>query len=204
MRDVVVESEGPVYQGFFRVTQATLRVEHAGVLSPPMTRESFDRGNSAAALLYKPASKTVILVRQFRYPAYRARAVSADLSLCLHGDGWPIEIAAGSMEPGDTPEGRMAEEIMEETGYRPLRMRHIHTILPSPGGTSELVFVFFAEIPEDPEEGGGGLLGEGEFIEVLEMPLEHAIRRMHQSEIQAAPAVIALQWAELQLAKGKL
>ena len=37
------------------------------------TRETYDRGNGATLLPYNLAQRTVVLVRQFRYPAYRQR-----------------------------------------------------------------------------------------------------------------------------------
>ena len=36
-------------------------------------RETYDRGNGATLLPYNLAQRTVVLVRQFRYPAYRQR-----------------------------------------------------------------------------------------------------------------------------------
>src|SRR5260370_14182330 len=35
-----------------------------------LSRETYDRGNGAAILLYDPARGTVLLIRQFRYPAF--------------------------------------------------------------------------------------------------------------------------------------
>src|ERR1700753_3745810 len=35
-----------------------------------LARETYDRGNGATILLYDPARRTVLLTRQFRYPAY--------------------------------------------------------------------------------------------------------------------------------------
>ena len=69
-------------------------------------RETYDRGNAATLLPYNLARRTVVLVRQFRYPAY------------VNGyDGLLIEAVAGVLD-NKTPEQRIRAEAEEETGYR--------------------------------------------------------------------------------------
>src|SRR3978361_1567248 len=69
-------------------------------------RETYDRGNGATLLPYNVARRTVVLVRQFRYPAY------------VNGhDGLLIEAAAGLLD-NESPETRIRAEAEEETGYR--------------------------------------------------------------------------------------
>ena len=69
-------------------------------------RETYDRGNGAALLPYNLAQRTVVLVRQFRYPAF--------VNGC---DDLLIEAAAGLLD-NETPELRIRAEAEEETGYR--------------------------------------------------------------------------------------
>src|ERR1700723_3955618 len=58
-------------------------------------RETYDRGNGAALLPYNLARRSVVLVRQFRYPAY------------VNGyDDLLIEAAAGQLDNA-APEGRI-------------------------------------------------------------------------------------------------
>src|SRR6202041_1887638 len=69
-------------------------------------RETYDRGNGAALLPYNLAQRRVVLVRQFRYPAY------------VNGyDDLLIEAAAGQLDNA-APEVRIRAEAEEETGYR--------------------------------------------------------------------------------------
>src|SRR5450759_1024207 len=69
-------------------------------------RETYDRGNGATLLPYNRAQRTVVLVRQFRYPAY------------VNGyDDLLIEAAAGLLYD-EAPEARIRAEVEEETGYR--------------------------------------------------------------------------------------
>src|SRR5271166_1665222 len=58
-------------------------------------RETYDRGNAAALLPYNPAQRTVVLIRQFRYPAY----VSGY-------DDLLVEVAAGLLDD-EAPEIRI-------------------------------------------------------------------------------------------------
>src|SRR6202165_2310221 len=70
------------------------------------TREIYDRGNGAALLPYNLANRTVVLVRQFRFPAY------------VNGyDDLLIEAAAGMLDNA-SPEQRIRGEAEEETGYQ--------------------------------------------------------------------------------------
>src|ERR1700684_739013 len=73
-------------------------------------RETYDRGNGATLLPYNLAQRTVVLVRQFRYPAF--------VNGC---DDLLIEAAAGLLD-NETPELRIRAEVEEETGY-PLRKK---------------------------------------------------------------------------------
>jgi nudix-type nucleoside diphosphatase (YffH/AdpP family) len=69
-------------------------------------RETYDRGNGATLLPYNLAQRMVVLVRQFRYPAY--------VNGC---DDLLIEAAAGLLD-NESPEMRIRAEVEEETGYR--------------------------------------------------------------------------------------
>src|SRR6266702_5315022 len=84
------------------------------------TREIYDRGNGAALLPYNLANRTVVLVRQFRFPAY------------VNGyDDLLIEAAAGLLDNA-SPEQRIRAEAEEETGYRPREVRQVFEAFMSP------------------------------------------------------------------------
>ncbi len=48
------------------------------------TRETYDRGNGATILLYNRVGRTVVLVRQFRLPAF----VNGHADLLIENTGW--------------------------------------------------------------------------------------------------------------------
>src|SRR5215467_5247972 len=78
-----------------------------------LTRETYDRGNGATLLLYNLEKRSVVLTRQFRYPAF------------VNGhSGMLIEAAAGLLDEA-SPEERIRAEVEEETGYRVERVRKV-------------------------------------------------------------------------------
>src|ERR1700724_2845730 len=95
-------------------------------------REILDRGNGAALLPYHLAQRTVILVRQFRYPAY------------VNGyDDLLIEAVAGLLDD-ESPEIRIRAEMEEETGYRLGDNKKIFEAFMSPGAITEKLHFFVA------------------------------------------------------------
>ena len=77
-------------------------------------RETYDRGDGATILLYEPRGRTVLLNRQFRYPAY----------VNEHPDGMFIEAAAGLLDEDD-PETAIRREAEEETGHAVGEVEHV-------------------------------------------------------------------------------
>jgi nudix-type nucleoside diphosphatase (YffH/AdpP family) len=151
-------------------------------------RESYDRGNGATLLPYNLAARTVVLVRQFRYPAY------------VNGyDDLLIESAAGMLD-NETPEIRIRAEVEEETGYRLGEVRKIFEAFMSPGAVTEKLHFFVAEYESDMRIGsGGGLASEGEDIEVLELPIDQALAMIGDGRIVDAKTIMLLQYAALNI-----
>src|ERR1700722_3221006 len=95
-------------------------------------RETYDRGNGAALLPYNLAQRTVVLVRQFRYPAF--------VNGC---EDLLIEAVAGLLD-NETPELRIRAEAEEETGYRLGEITKIFEAFMSPGAVTEKLHFFVA------------------------------------------------------------
>ena len=152
-----------------------------------MSREAYDRGNGAALLLFDPRRSTVVLTRQFRLPAF--------LNGCA--DGLLIETCAGLLD-GDDPETCIRREAEEETGYRVRQPRKVFEAYMSPGSVTEKLHLFVAEYePGDRIRSGGGLEGEGEDIEVIEMPLADALVGIASGAIQDGKTIMLLQHVAL-------
>jgi nudix-type nucleoside diphosphatase (YffH/AdpP family) len=151
-------------------------------------RETYDRGNGATLLPYNLAQRTVVLVRQFRYPAY------------VNGyDGLLIETAAGLLDNA-SPEVRIRAEAEEETGYRLGEIRKVFEAFMSPGAVTEKLHFFVAEYEAAMQIGnGGGIAAEGEDIEVLELPLQQALAMIADGRIADAKTIMLLQYAALNI-----
>src|SRR5580704_18753924 len=103
---VRIKNERVLSDNYARLTSTTFEWRRSDGSWQTQTRETFDRGNAAALLPYNLKQRTVVLIRQFRYPAY------------LNGhDDLLIEAAAGLLYD-ETPEIRIRAEMEEETGYR--------------------------------------------------------------------------------------
>ena len=150
-------------------------------------RETYDRGDGAAVLLCDVAAKSVILTRQFRYPAhYRGE------------NPFLIEVCAGKLE-GDSPETCARKEAMEECGYSLERLDKAFDCFMSPGSVTERLTLFIGIIEAGSRTGdGGGLAHEGEDIEVLNLPFDTALGMVASGEIADAKTIMLLQYAQLQ------
>jgi nudix-type nucleoside diphosphatase (YffH/AdpP family) len=153
-----------------------------------MQRETYDRGNAATLLPYNLAQGTVVLVRQFRLPAY----VSGY-------DDLLIEAAAGLLDNA-SPETRIRAEVEEETGYRLGEIRKVFEAFMSPGSVTERLHFFVAEYQPDMRVGsGGGNPDEGEDIEVLELSIDEALAMIGDRRIVDAKTIMLLQYAALNI-----
>ena len=98
----------------------------------------------------------------------------------------------------DAPEEAVAREAMEETGYAVRDVRHLFDIYSSPGTLTERVGCFVARIDATKRDGkGGGVDGEGEDIEIVEMPIDEAYGLIATGGIQDAKTIVLLQWLML-------
>lgn len=151
-------------------------------------REVLDRGDAAALLPCNLDGRSVVLVKQFRYPAY------------ANGhDDLLIEAAAGLLDDA-SPEQRIRLEAEEETGYRLHEVRKIFEAFMSPGALTEKIHFFVAEYDPSMRVGaGGGLAHEGEEIEVLELPFDEALAMIDDGRIVDAKTIMLLQYAALRI-----
>jgi nudix-type nucleoside diphosphatase (YffH/AdpP family) len=170
------------------LTSTTLQWRRNDGTWQTQTRETYDRGEAAALLPYHRAQRTVILVRQFRYPAFIAGH-----------DDLLIEAAAGLLDD-ISPEERIRREAEEETGYRLHDVHKIFEAFMSPGAVTEKIHFFVAEYqPEMRVGAGGGLADEGEEIEVLEVGIDEALAMISDGRILDAKTIMLLQHAALRI-----
>lgn len=119
----------------------------------------------------------IILVKQFRYPN-RIQT---------------IEVPAGKLEKDEDPQDCAFRELEEETNNRARDMKFIMKVLPSPGYTSEWLYLYEAI---DFEEVNDALAGDDdEFIDIIKMDIDEAYQKVLDGEIVDAKTVIAIMYA---------
>jgi len=151
-------------------------------------REVYDRGNGATLLPYNLKTRTVVLVRQFRYPAFASGY-----------DDLLIEAAAGMLDDA-APEARIRAEAEEEIGYRLAHVREVFEAFMTPGAVTEKLHFFVAEYDAAMRvSDGGGLADEGEDIEVLELAIDDALAMISDGRIVDGKTIMLLQYAALHL-----
>lgn len=177
---------------FFKVDEYTVSHERFdGAMSEPKPVLVFERGDAVAALLYDPERRVVITVHQFRLPT-REKGQSR---------GWLIEAVAGMIptdedgKPLETPVQSLIREVREETGYQLTHATPVAKFFSSPGGSTEYIYLYYAEVRKvDKTAEGGGLVSDGEDIEIVEYPIEDFFARLTRGEFEDPKLVIAGQW----------
>lgn len=137
----------------------------------PCKREMIEHPGGASVLCVHEGKAA--LVRQFRY---------------AYGEAL-LEIPAGKLERGEDPMLAAKRELEEETGLEAESLRHIFTLYPTPGYTNEKIYIYEAVNVKK----GQQHLDEGEFLNVVYLPVEKAVRMVKEGEICDAKTIVALQ-----------
>ena len=188
MRDRIrVLDETVLSDNWGLVKKTTIELKRRNGDWQQQSRETYDRGDGAAILLYNREQRTIVLTRQFRFPVY------------AHGDdGWLIEVCAGKLE-GDDPVTCAKKEAEEESGYRVSDVTQVFSSYMSPGSVTEKLSLFVASYDAHLRvSDGGGLAHEGEDIEVLELDFDAAMQMVRSGEIADAKTAMLLQYAALE------
>jgi nudix-type nucleoside diphosphatase (YffH/AdpP family) len=172
---VTIHGVQTAYDGFFKIIKLDTEHDRYGGDDPIRNEwEVFERGDSVGVVLYRKDTQEVVLVRQYRAPTLRydgRRALN---------DGQLDETIAGRYVPGkrESHAECAAREVHEETGYQvsPERLVPISQFYVSPGGTSERIYLYYAEVTEadrDPSAKGNvaGNSSEKESTLVLHVPV---------------------------------
>ena len=184
MEDVRLLQKRRVFDDIYAIDEAVLAYRrHDGTWSQPVRQLCFERGDSVAALLVSRETNDFVLVNQFRYPTYEK------------GPGWILEIVAGGLDRDETPELAIKREIREETGYDVLELELITSFYVSPGGTSERVHLFYAEVSGTPAADGRSFgTGGDEDIAVVELSSQQLWEEFTAGRLLDGKTIIALLW----------
>jgi ADP-ribose pyrophosphatase len=142
------------------------------------------RHPGAAAVLPIHADRTVTLIRQYRYAA----------------DGFILEVPAGKLDPGESPESCALREVVEEAGVSAAHLHALGWIFTTPGFTDEKIHLFAATgLTSAPQA-----LEEDEIIEVVRMSFAEALRLAADGSIRDAKSLCALYRAAQELEAGRI
>lgn len=191
---VQVNQDDYAYSGFLKIRKMEIQHEKFdGSLTPPLIREICHRRPAVAVLPYDPETDSVLLIRQFLIGAHLAGI-----------DNRPLQVVAGMVEEGQTPEEAAIREAQEESG---LILDHVipaQNFLPSPGGSDERLFTYVAIADLSSAGGIHGLEEESEDIRVEVMKADDAIALLDAGKIEAGPAVVTLSWLARKLPELRL
>ena len=179
-----------VYSGFFNLER--YRLKHtlfAGGWSESIDRELFRRNNCVGVVLYDPKRDEVVLLEQFRVGAMAHAKQPAS--------SWLVEIVAGAIEPGETPEAVAFREAEEEAGCKIRALKPIYQFYTTPGGSSELLSLYCGWVDSSAVGGIHGLDDEGEDIRVFTVKFQEAFELIEQGVVNSGIPIIALQWLAL-------
>lgn len=119
--------------------------------------------------------------------------VEEDLVCMVKNHRWAIgqtllELPAGTLDPGESPEATARRELEEETGWKPGRLRKVAEFYPSPGILTELMHLYVAEDLTSGER----RLDEGEKLEPIILDWNAAVAKALAGEIKDAKSLIGL------------
>ena len=121
------------------------------------------------------AGREALLIRQYRYAT----------------GGWLLEIPAGKLDGGESPETCAARETEEETGYRAGKLEPLGWIWTTPGFADEKIWLYLATGLELAEQG----LEDDEVLSIEKMPLDEAVEKAFRGEIHDGKSAVALMRA---------
>jgi len=187
--DVLIDRVETPWSGRFQLQLIDFRHRRFdGAMSDTRRWELWRRGRAAAVLPYDPVRDMVVLIEQFRLPAFAAGL-----------DPVMVEIAAGLVDGDDTPEATILRESQEEMGMAVETLERIGGFLLTPGGCDEYITIFagrvrLGDIGPGGRLGHGGLASEHEDIAVNAVPADEAIEKALAGAYPNSVATIALLW----------
>lgn len=189
-QDVQVISRTRRYQGHFVLDELSLKFKNFNrEWVGPVNREQIGRANAAAVLLYDPKQDNVVLVEQLRIGCIQEKTISSP---------WLLELVAGLISLGDTPEETAKREANEEAGVDIQQLIPICEYYNTPGAFTEKTWIYCALVDSTKLGGIFGLEDEHENIQVHVLPFESIFLQLTQNQLlTSASTVIALQWLKL-------
>ena len=134
----------------------------------------------AVAIIPITKNKKIVMVEQYRKPLEKSI----------------IEIPAGKLEKGESPEITAVRELEEETGYTTKKLTKVTSFYTSPGFADEIMYIYVSDELEKLDFPPA--LDEDEFVEIHELTLAEAKQYIQEQRIHDAKTIYAILYLELQ------
>jgi len=131
----------------------------------------------AAAIIPLLSDKEILMVRQFRYALGRET----------------LEIPAGKLDPGETPEQCIRRELLEETGYEAGKIEWVYTYAPALGYSNELIHIYSGHDLKK----AGTAIDEKEISSVEKISLEQLKSMIREKLIVDGKTLLGLSWLRM-------
>lgn len=152
-----------------------VRVDTVELPDQKYSKREIVEHSGASAVVPITREGEVVLVKQFRKP------VEAVL----------LEIPAGRLETKESAEKCALRELAEETGFQAGRLEPLISYYSSPGFSNEVIHLFLAQ---DLTE-GSAQPDEDEYLEIIKVPLNEALKMIDSGAIQDSKTIIGLLMA---------
>jgi len=136
-----------------------------------VTREIVEHRDAIAAVVLDDGDN-VVMVRQFRVPTGK------DL----------LEIPAGVMEEGESPDECVKRELQEEIGYLPQKITRLGGFYAAPGYCTEYINIFLATGLKESRL----LADDTDEIEIVRVPVAQIARMIDSGDICDAKSIAGL------------
>ena len=133
-------------------------------------------GGGFASVVPVTEDGKVVLVRQWRQPL----------------GSFTLELPSGGVDKDEDPRAAAERELFEEAGFRAVGLEHLVSVHTSTGRSNEVCHLFRCRAVRDP---GGPRPEPTEFIRVVELPLEEALKGISEGAITDAATVLGLLWS---------
>ncbi|SDK50256.1 NUDIX hydrolase [Natronincola ferrireducens] len=149
-----------------------LRVDTVELPHKKYSKREIVEHSGAVGILAITEEKNIVLVRQFRKPVEEIL----------------LEIPAGKIEANETSEVCALRELKEETGFETDNIRKLLDFYTTPGFSNEIMHIFLAQNLSK----GIATPDEDEYIEIVHIPLEEAVKKIINGEIKDSKTIIAI------------
>ena len=177
---VTIHNKQEVYRGFRRLDLIDYAEDESGLRAK---RELVQGQNAVAVVVYDPKLERLVMIRQFR--------LGAQLGT---GHGFTCEIVAGMIDEGEPPAETAKRELTEETGLVATHVELLCQFLTTPGLTSEVVHLYYAEVDASNLTASAGVEGESEQTFPFLLTYEEAMEAVDQNHVYNGIVMLGLMW----------